>query len=75
MIKNLSTGESIVKMTPDEYAEHIKQSKPYLVELEQKVEGLDYGDILVRITVRAGVVDKMQYIESNKTWMKPKSSI
>lgn len=50
----------------------IREHKPYLVALEERVEELDYGEIQVQITVRAGVVEKMAFW-SGKTWMRQKT--
>lgn len=73
MITNAKPGEPIVKLTPDEFAEMIRQQKPYLMELEERAEKIGYGTIIVEITVRAKVVEKMEFIESKQIWMKPKS--
>jgi hypothetical protein len=58
-------------LTPDQYAELIQKSKPYLIALEERVASIEYGDIEVRITVRAGAVEKMVFFEG-KTWMRGK---
>ena len=53
----------------EEFVIYLNTVKPYLVELEKAVQELDYGELDVRLTVRAGVVEKMTFITS-KTWLK-----
>ena len=55
--------------TAEEFALYIQQSKPYLVELEKMVQEAIYGELDVRLSVRAGIVEKMTIITS-KTWLK-----
>lgn len=63
------TANDQPKLTPDQYAELIKLTKPYLLELEERVESIQFGTIEIRIEVRAGVVEKMTFF-SGKTWLK-----
>lgn len=58
------------KLTPDEYAELMKNTKPHLIKLEEEFSKVDYGTVEVKFEVRGGVVDKMSFFES-KTWLKP----
>lgn len=59
----------------EEFAEYIRLSKPYLVELEKLVQECrfpncePFGELDVRLSIRKGVVEKMVVV-SNKTWMK-----
>jgi len=50
----------------------MKQMKPYLAEIESRAQQVGYGEIDLKITVRAGEVEKMQFVET-KTWLKPKT--
>lgn len=50
----------------------IEDAKPYLVEVENHVEGLQYGTLEVKLYVRAGVVAKMEFTET-RTWLKEKA--
>lgn len=50
----------------------LKQMKPYLAVIDERATQVDYGEIELKITVRAGEVEKMQFIET-KTWLKPKN--
>ncbi len=59
-------------MNPEDYAQMIQENKPYLIELENKAQQLDYGTIELRMTVRAGVVVRMDF-KSEQTWMKDKT--
>lgn len=55
--------------TAEEFALYIQMSKPYLVELEKMVQEAGYGELDIRLSVRANVVEKMTIITS-KTWLK-----
>ncbi len=59
-------------LTPEQFAEMIRDSKPYLIELENHVQGVSYGTVEVKIEVRAGVVEKMNFFNS-KTWLRDKT--
>jgi hypothetical protein len=59
------------KYTLDEYAMMMRSNKPYLMAIEEVVGKLNYGDIDLKIEVRAGVVEKM-VANSHKTWLRPK---
>lgn len=61
------------KMTPEEFAGLVLKNKPHLVEIEDKLKEIDYGEVQVNLTVRAGVVSKMQFWSGN-TWLKPKNT-
>lgn len=61
------------KLTPDQYAELIKLTKPHLIEIEDRVKEVEYGELDVKLTVRAGVIEKMNFYE-NKVWMRPKEA-
>ena len=62
-----------VKMSPEDFAQMIMENKPYLIELENNVAGLDFGTIEVVFTVRAGIVEGMEFVERRKKWLKPKN--
>lgn len=53
----------------EEFVIYLNNTKPYLVELEKRVQELDYGELDCRLTVRSGIVEKMTFIVS-KTWLK-----
>lgn len=55
--------------TAEDFVAYIAKSKPYLVEVEKQVQDINYGEIDIRLTVRAGVVEKIVFILS-KTWLK-----
>jgi hypothetical protein len=63
------TPEPVGRLTLDEYAEFIKKEKPYLVEIEKAVEDCSYGEIDIKLTVRAGVVEKVVFWRG-KTWLR-----
>lgn len=49
----------------------IQQRKPYIPELEQRIHDLEFGTLEVVVHVRAGVVEKMEFV-SKKTWLRDK---
>lgn len=55
--------------TAEQFAEYIATIKPYIPELEKLVQEAGYGELDIRLSVRAGVVEKMVVITS-KTWLK-----
>jgi len=61
----------IERYSLDEYATMMRNNKPYLMAIEEVVGRLNYGDINLKIEVRAGVVEKM-VADSHKTWLRPK---
>lgn len=58
-------------LAPEQYAQIIQENKPHLIEIENVAEELDYGIMEITLTVRAGVVVKMDF-HNSKTWMRPK---
>lgn len=66
--------EPKIKLTPDEYAQIMKESKPHLIEIEDRVSEVQNGEIDIRLYVRAGVVAKMSFFK-NSTWIKEKQGL
>ena len=64
-------------MTPNtaqsiqDFANVIAQRKPHLVEIEQRISAMEYGEMEVILVVRAGVVEKMEFV-NRKTWLRDK---
>lgn len=64
-------------MTPNpaqsiqDFANVIAQRKPHLIEIEQRISDLEYGEMEVVLVIRAGVVEKMEFI-NRKTWLRDK---
>ncbi len=58
-------------ITPEEYARIVAEQKPHLIEIENVAEQIEYGTMEITLTVRAGVVVKMDF-HNSKTWMRPK---
>lgn len=56
-----------------EFAQIIQTNKPYLVELENTVQEVQHGKIIVEIDVRSGSVDKMVFKEVAKNWLREKA--
>lgn len=52
----------------------IKARKPYLIAIEEQVQKVEFGSVLVEVMVRNGSVDKMDFKEVNKSWIREKSS-
>lgn len=61
------------KMTPEEFAALVLKNKPHLIEIEDRAKEIDYGEIQINVTVRAGVIQKMQFW-SGKTWLRDKNT-
>lgn len=66
------TKPSKMELSPEEFAQMIKDHKPYLIQLEEMARVLQYGQVEVTIHVRAGEVEKMEMIEK-KTWLRKKA--
>ena len=50
----------------------LKTKKPYLVEIENLTQALQYGQLELVVHVRAGEVEKMELV-NRKVWLKPKA--
>lgn len=59
----------MINGSAEELVQEILTRKPYLIALEEEVQKLEYGEMDVKITIRAKVVEKMQFIKA-KTWLK-----
>lgn len=64
--------EQGMKLTADEYARIVMANKPYLIAIEKEVEQLDYGEMDIKITVRAGQVEKISFWKG-KVWLRDKA--
>jgi len=53
--------------------EIIKQTKPYLSEIENHVQQIPHGTIDLKLTVHGNVVEKIEFIE-HKTWVRQKNT-
>ena len=56
-----------------DFANIILTKKPYLVELENRVQDVQHGKIIVELDVRSGSVDKMVFKEIDKNWIREKA--
>lgn len=45
---------------------------PYMVAIDAMVKDTNYGELDMKVTVRAGEVEKIHFYQG-KTWMKPKA--
>lgn len=59
-------------LTLEQVANIMRENKPYLIKVEEKVQKTAYGEIEIKLCVRAGVVEKMSFIAS-ETWLKDKA--
>jgi len=59
------------KLSCEEFAQIIAKQKPYLIEIERIVEEINYGDLDLKLSVRAGVVEKM-VITKGAIWLRNK---
>lgn len=60
---------NVPTLTPELVAEIFKRDKPHLVMIEAEARKMDYGNLQVNITVRAGEVEKME-ITRTVAWMR-----
>lgn len=64
------------EITPEleaKIAKAIMENKPYLLEIEDRVNVVKFGEIDMKLVVRGGVVEKVSFFET-KTWLKDKSN-
>lgn len=54
----------------DEYANMMRENKPYLMALEELVNDVNFGRVEVILNVRNKIVFKMEVI-NRKVWLKP----
>jgi len=59
------------KMTPEQFADMLKELKPYFFKIEELCTEIEHGDLTLTLTVRDKAVEKMS-IHSEKTWLRPK---
>ena len=59
-------------MTAKQFAEMLKELKPYFFKLEEMCSELEHGDLTITLSVRNKMVEKMA-IHSEKTWLRPKA--
>lgn len=62
----------IEKYTLEEYSKMLKDTKPYLIALDDLVNEVNFGQIEVILDVRAKSVEKMTVVD-RKTWLRPKA--
>lgn len=62
------------KLTPDEYAQIIQKTKPYLIAIEELVQDVKFGDIDLKLSVKGGMVEKMQLIVT-ANWIREKEAV
>jgi hypothetical protein len=53
-------------------ARQIMENRPYLIALEDKVQEVKNGEIVVHVFIRTGVVEKMEFERAFENWFKPK---
>jgi len=61
-----------VKLTPQQIEQltaHIFQAKPHLTKIEEEINKVGFGTIQVQMTVRAGVIEKMEFFET-RSWIR-----
>jgi len=66
-----------VDLSPEQEAaivQSILENKPYLLKIEDTVQSLQYGEINIVLSVRGGVVNKMDFPKAVETWVKNKGA-
>lgn len=56
-----------------EFAAAMQRNKPYLLEIEGEAQRIQHGEVTVRLEIRNGNVEKMQFIDAKRTWLRDKS--
>ena len=64
-------GILLKKLTPEQYDALVTSAKPHVTKLEEEISRIQYGEIELKMTVRAGVIERMDFIE-RKQWMRQK---
>jgi hypothetical protein len=64
--------DSNTKMTAVEWANHLKDTKPHLIKIEEEATQIQFGTIDIRIEVREGEVVKMDFWKGEH-WLKPRT--
>jgi len=59
------------KMSPQQFADMLRELKPYFFKIEDLCTELEHGEITVTLTVRDKAVEKMA-VHSEKLWLRPK---
>lgn len=64
---------SEVKLTPEQFAEIVRQQKPHLIEIENQIQRMKegYGEVNVILKIRAKKVVGMDFITKD-SWLLPK---
>lgn len=64
-----------VHTSAEDFAQWVAENKPHLIEIEQEIQNVGmYGELDVRITVRAGQVEKLGFY-GGKTWLRDKPKL
>jgi hypothetical protein len=50
----------------------LHQAKPYLKAIEEQAQEIGHGKLELELTVRAGEVEKMEFV-NRKTWLRKKT--
>jgi hypothetical protein len=50
----------------------IMENKPYLLAIEERVQEIKNGEMEVKVFVRTGVVEKIEFKKAFQNWFKPK---
>ena len=54
----------------EQIIEIFEREKPHLIRIEDEVEDVGYGDITIELRVRAGRVERMEFVRKAKTWLR-----
>lgn len=58
----------------NQIAEAMKKRKPYLIAIEEEVQRIQHGSVTIEIYVRSGSVDKLEYKDAKRSWIREKQS-
>ena len=58
-----------------DFAKWIAENKPHLIEIEEEIQKIgQFGDLEIKLTVRAGVVEKVNFY-GGRCWLKGKKDL
>lgn len=63
------------ELTPEleaQIATSIRTKKPHLLKIEEEIQRVNHGYFTLKIYIRNGSVDKMDFIDATTSWLKQK---
>lgn len=74
IVELLDSGATMTVERYEDVLRHVfSHIVPYVVAIDKSVRETQYGEIDIKLTVRAGEVEKMQFWQG-KQWLRPKDT-